>query len=690
MFEFKDLQVKVNSFKHYNTPIKDFIWSLIIDKWIIQNKNKLFYNFADKQSLENIRVIDQKSFERYNPDRFELLEFKIEKWMVKEFFNNKPFTLEIPIVEWEELKDITKPVFQFFISKLAKEKIIDDVLYNIYRQIFSMVWIFLNTKTLKVWCWNTKNKKYIRKNYEKILYDVRSITLEEVLKAEIEQWFINKDIWDKYREYSYTHWLREHAKFVLTNWAKRVLINWKRYNVIAASRWNGKTFLAWYIWVRWLLDTRPWFWWRTYREIKVFVPNFEVVWSQMMKYMKNFIWDLEFKKTKNWKKAFEITKNSIKCNITWNILQIISLYKINETKELWSWIWEWVAADLIIIDEAARLPDDFWNSLHQRAAFETQEFFIISTINKETPADHWFYRLIIDWENGVEDIASYRITIDDNEVMRFNKTEEQYKIEIEKVKNELRKQWDLELYAKWYCIILDQSNVFDITRHIVNVDVNKYKKDDVRILWFDLWKLDDTAWLTIINLNNMEVEDSIKVKNLTYWAQLDYVKEYKKKFPNLFVIWDRSWVWEAVSEQDIDWIVDVWIKSTGSWDLKQNKEYKYYTCNKWLIITTLATILNNWIIKIPSYNTELIEQLNNFVKMKSTRWETILYKWKWKKKDDLVLSLAYAVLYMYSILWLKTKEEISNFINEIWNNEIYSYNDYSYSDNEYLYYNRLY
>jgi hypothetical protein len=55
-----------------------------------------------------------------------------------------------------------------------------------------------------------------------------------------------------------------------------------------------------------------------------------------------------------------------------------------------------LACDLAIIDEAARIPDDFWISFHQRAAFETSEFFLISTINEETPASHRFYRLLID------------------------------------------------------------------------------------------------------------------------------------------------------------------------------------------------------------------------------------------------------------------------------------------------------
>jgi hypothetical protein len=273
-----------------------------------------------------------------------------------------------------------------------------------------------------------------------------------------------------------------------------------------------------------------------------------------------------------------------------------------------------------------------------------------------------------------------------NEVMRFGKTEEQWKKQIEKVKEELRKKWDKEFYSKWYCMILEESNVFNIWTAIVNYKPEKYADTDLRILWFDLGKLEDTAWLTIINLNHLEVESSIKVNNLTYWKQLEYAEDYKKKYSNIYVIWDRSWVWEAVSEQDLKWVVDVWIKSTWTWELNFNKKYKYYTCNKWFIITTLAWLLNSF-LKIPMNNVDLIDQLNNFIKVKSWRWETILYKWKGKKKDDLVLSLAYATLYIHSILWLKTKEDIQQYINEIWNNQTYYYNNDRYSNNDWYYWN---
>lgn len=52
--------------------------------------------------------------------------------------------------------------------------------------------------------------------------------------------------------------------------------------------------------------------------------------------------------------------------------------------------------------------------------------------------DHWFYRLLIDGEMGNPLITSYRLTVDDNEAMRQGKTEEQFQVQLEQVKNALR------------------------------------------------------------------------------------------------------------------------------------------------------------------------------------------------------------------------------------------------------------
>jgi len=667
--------------------IKAFIWAMICDRWLLQSKSKLFYNPTDKISEDIFRVIDESYFKKYKHTTYKLLQFEPDRWVIKEFFNNKVFTLELPVWTW---KDITESFLQNFLSLMAKERIIDDLLYTIIKNICRILGIYYNEELGVVTFWEGQKKTRIKSWNIYTNVKVKDISLEDVVNAEINQGYVNKDIWDKDREFAYAHLLRAHASFKLFDWAKKILINWKKYNIVAASRWQWKTYIAAFLSARELLKPWKWFGGRPYREIKYFVPNKEDIGNQVMQYIESLLWDLVDKKI-NGKPLFDIqrSKHFIRCNLTWNTFKIVSLHNMwRNNWDLGSAIWEGIACDFAIVDEACRIIDSFWASFHQRAAFETDSFFVISTINEETPVDHWFYKLLVDWETGTKDIASYRITIDDNEVMKQWKTEEEWFYILEKAKEALRIKWDKEFYSKWYCIILEESNVFNTWTYIVPYSPNKHSDSDARILWFDLGKLTDTCWLVLINLKTREIEEARLVINATYGTQLQYAKDYKKKYKNLLIIWDRSWVGESVSEQDLDVVVDTWIKSTGVWELSYNKKYWYYTCNKGLIINTFATVMNTNLLKISSDLVDLVNQMNSFVKIKSGRWEVILYKWKGRNKDDLVLSCAYAIVYMYLILWLKSIKDIEDYTKEIWNMWTYVYNDKE--DNNNLYYNWLY
>lgn len=661
-----------------NEAIKAFLGALIIDKGIIQNKQKLFYDEWDTQTEDIFRVLDEKLFKKFKTIKWSHIQFDPDAGLVKEFFNNEPFVFKLPICPWPNKKDITEAFTKLFLWPLVKAKAIDDLVYIIFRNVISLLWVYWNAEEKVVWFWVKQKTDAVRlwNKWKNVKFDTFEITLEEVLEAELLQWFVNKEIWDPHRWYAYTHLLRQHAKFRLTTWAKSSIINWKRYNVLACTRWQWKTFLASLMAVRALLDPSPWFWGREFQEIRYFVPEKEDIGDQVMTYIKSFIWDIRNHKLPSGQKAFEISRFWIKCNITGNNFSIISLFNYwKRDQSLGTSKGEGIACDLAIIDEAARIPDDFWTSFHQRAAFETKSFFLISTINEETPADHWFYKLLIDWETWDPDINSQRVTIDDNEVMRHWKLESQWRKELETVKDTLRKKWEKEFYSKGYCVILDESNVFNLWGSIVSSNESKYSPNDIRILGFDLAKLTDDAGLVLINLTHREIESAIRVRNMSYWMQLIYAKEYKEKYKNLLIIGDRSWVGEAVSEMDTWGYVDAWIKSTWEWDLKYNKKLRYYTANKWYIITNLAGSFNNNLIKIPNHNNELIEQMRNFVKLKSWRWEVILYKGKGASKDDLVLSSAYAMLYITSILNLKTVQDIEDYVKESWNASTYLYND---------------
>jgi len=682
-----------NSFssKEVNDAIRSFLWSMISDRSVIQSKQKLFYSEVDKHTEDIFRVVDEVRFKKYKPDVIKDIRFDPEWWVIKEFFNNKPFTLNLPIVEW---KDITRNVTQFYLSVMAKERILDDLTYTIIKNLFNLLWVYYDSEKKLVWFWWKQKQKRVM-SWSVVWINIKDVSLEWVLDSEIEQWYTNKVIGDPDRWYAYWHLLRKHAWFKLFNWAKKVIMNWKKYNIVWASRSQWKTYFAALIAARELLSTKPWFGGRPYREIKYFVPEKSNIWDQAMQYIESLLWDLLFKKLDNGKRLFDISraKQEIKCNLTWNTFKVISLFNMDRgNNELGNSTWEGIACDFAIIDEAARITNSFWASFHQRAAFETSDFFIVSTINEETPVDHWFYKLLVDWEIDNDDIVSYRLTIDENEAMMQWKTIDEFKKQVELAKDALRIKWEKEFYSKWYCIILEESNVFNTWTYIVNANHSKYTDSDPRILWFDLGKLTDTCWLVLINLKHREIESATKVLNATYWTQLVYAEDYKKKYKNLLVIWDRSWVWESVSEQDVKWVVDARIKSTWQWELSYNKKYWYYNCRKWTIVTTMATVFNTNLLKINWDLNDLLEQMNNFIKLKSGHWEVILYKGKWTKKDDLVLACAYAIMYMYLILELKSVKDIENFVTEAWTYETYLYNDSdkSVDDNKSWYHRWLY
>ncbi len=302
--------------KQANDDMRNFLGSFIVDKWIIINKMKLFYTPMEKNTETVFKVFDEKRFEKFKHEDWQDIELSFSWWVITEFFKAETIHLMLPVNESEWVKDITTNFITYFLWPLARSKTIDDLYYMVIKQLANALWIYYDFHKRTIWFWVKPKSKFLIWNWKRISYSARTYSLEEVLKAEIKQWFVNKDIWDPSREYWYTHALREYAKFELTDWWKNILINWNRFNVVAATRWQWKTYFASLVAARALLDSRPWFWWRNYREIKYFVPNKEDVGTQVMEYIKSFLWDLVNFKLPHWKKAFEIKWNNyIKCNI---------------------------------------------------------------------------------------------------------------------------------------------------------------------------------------------------------------------------------------------------------------------------------------------------------------------------------------------------------------------------------------
>lgn len=217
-----------------NQAIREFVGSMISDRGIIRSRQKMFYSDADRHSEDVFRVIDEGFFKKFKPQEYKKFLFEPEGGVIKEFFDNKPFMLEVPVTKG---KDITTAFIQHYLGGMAKEKIVDDLHYTIIKNISSLLGVFYDSETKSVgFGRNNSEGKKIKNGNSYSFVKVKEISLEEVVVSEINQGYVNKDIGDPDREFSYAHLLRAHAKFTLFGWARRVILTWKKYNVVATSR----------------------------------------------------------------------------------------------------------------------------------------------------------------------------------------------------------------------------------------------------------------------------------------------------------------------------------------------------------------------------------------------------------------------------------------------------------------------
>lgn len=674
-----DKLISYNLPDHTFSALRNFAGAMIIDRWLLRS-GKIFYLPHEVQTLDVLRYMDYKYARKFQPQAWTDYDVDLPAWLLKEFFRVETIHLVLPTLEASDsVIDVTDVFLSTVLWPLAAGGAIDDLYFTVMKSFIKMFGIFCDEKKLVCWFWTQQYNNYLIEQGKKTTFNVTSYSLEWVLQAEIDQWYINTVIWDPNRSYAYSHLLRANGEFNLFSWAKQFLVNADRYNILATSRGNGKTFLAMEEVAKELLKEDKWFWGRKSKIIRLFVPDKEDIGNQAMDYLEDVMGNIPNIKLPNWKKAVEISraKFSAVCNITGHKFKITTLKNFSSwsKKEEGSAKGEGIACDIAIIDEAARIPNEFWHSFHQRAAFETQKFIIISTINRETQANHWFYELLVRAETGdLKHSNSMRVTIDENEAMRVGKTKEQWMEAIEEAKKTLRAGGDREFYSKWYCIILDESNVFDLSGSITTIE--KSSDDDPRIIWFDLAKLDDAAGVVIINLKTKCIEQANAYNNSTYSMQLENIKKLKSKYKNCLVIWDRSGVGEVVAEQDVNGVVDAWIKSTATGELKYNSQLRYWTASKWYIINTLALALETNLVSISDDCQELIKQLKDFIKMKSPHGDVILYKWRGKSKDDLVLAAAYAVVYIYGIMQSKNSKDIEMLIHNYFETQQSSYNSF--------------
>ena len=623
--------------------LREFLWAFIMDKSLIK-KWKIFYNSNNWKDID--WTLMENYWKMYKCFQWNKIQIRL-KWFAKEMISDQIIEYEYPSLDkWE---DVTKYFTDHVVLWWAvKNNFIDDeilllfksiVLQNFkvyYREWGNYVWLVPKTKVLDL-----------------------SIWLEELLDKEIDQWYYNKIIGDKNRRYWYTHILRRNAQMNLQTWQKTVLYNWKQFNFIAWARRSWKTFMSAMIAYRELYKLWWWYWARD-RQILYVTLTDDKSW-QPFQYLKLLM-----------KKDIELWYIKVSGKEFTNTITNAKLIFVT------AW-WRWWArsywADLVIIDEAAEIPDDYWTDLLPIIMQENATVYAISTINEDSQ-NGWFYKELVRWElTWRDDYNTIRVTIDDNELLD-DKTREDAKIKIMEASQ-------VKYWTELYCIFPSSNSVFKMSG-IIQPALEELSKSFV--IWYDPWKINDDAWLIVVDMQNLRVVEEVALKYVSYKEQWRIVAELKEKYKATVVI-DRTWVWEAVFEI-VQNVVDVSIKYKKSWwEISYNEQYNYYNVPKKELVETMQLYIESYWLKINSGIEQLITQMKWFKKFNS--WSYVTYCWVWVK-DDLVNWLLLCWFYMKHIKWLDWKNQIVE--NNVWKiidnfNWQYWFDEYTSDDNfkKYIY-----
>ena len=511
---------------------------------------------------------------------------------------------------------------------------------------------------------------------------------DKLLEHEVKLWYTSKIIWDKDRWYWYTHMLRanaaEHGK-IMSSSAIRLIMWWSWFNMYLTSRKQGKTSFAADRVVAELLSEK-WGYGRKNRKIKFFTDNAKKIWWEVMDFIEEFIWDLKYKEIRPGLSYFDISKTNqeVTCNLTWNKFSVVSLKWLEWNSD--NSTGDWLACDCAIIDEWFRIIWRFWKSFKQRARDESDWILFISTLNEETEIEHWGYNELIKWEAWcLEEYNTVRSSHFDNSITYHLNYKERGK----SIKNFYDNSWNnfkedmadtSEAYVmkRLLCWILSDQTLFNITWRITALN-DKANVKDLRVIWIDMWWLEDQLWVCVFNAKTLIVEEWYSHKIDSYKESIELAQEFKDKFPNCIIVADRWWpVWEAsfLLEQ---WknVIDYWIKNTGNSKWVNLKEW-YYTVNKWTLVLSGSYALSN-ICKVMTKCNDLIKQFWDMEMKQSSRWKTILYKWKKWRKDDAVFAYLLVFWLLRIIMQLLSEEDIKDFASEYNDSEVIWFDD----DDEY-------
>ena len=610
------------------SSVVHILWRILLSS-MTTNVNQIRKGLLFRKFIED-KVINNDLASEFQPLWWKTIEIGLTgacAQLVQPVINFKYPTIDINVNKYHT-KEVTKDFHKkVLIGYWVNSNLIDDELYTIIKWILANFHIYIDYISLKIWLVpkaliTNPNYKAGEKQILEYWEEEYSEKLQELLSVEINLWYTNEDIWDENRGYAYTHMLRRNLKLKLQPWQISMIINWKQYNFIAGSRRVWKTFTSAYVAYRELYRKGSWFWDRK-RQVLYVTLNDNKAWQPFQYMMSMTERDREL-----WLVVANLWRKEFTCTITGTKILFITAWA--------RWGAASYGADLVVIDEAAMIPNEFWEDLLPIIVQEWATVFAISTIN-ETSRKNWFYTRLLRWETGWDAKAnSIRVTIDDNALLT------------EELRKEMRDELvdnQLKYWTQLYSIFPSWSTVFNLNGVIQTIDLTKPRQ--AVIIWYDPAKLWDNASFTVVDPETFEVIEEHIFKWVSYMEQKNLMKELKKKFHKSVAIMDRSGVWEGVYE--IFWdLIDYSVRYKATGDIAIDSKYWYYKVSKGELVDTLRLYLEEYWLKIAENLANLISEIKGFKVLKD-KWSVLRYGWV-GITDDSVNSLSLITFAMKHIL----------------------------------------
>jgi hypothetical protein len=576
----------------------------------------------------------------------DLMKYRREAFNDKEV--NKYFNMMLTISEAED-----------WYVDMRDHSIVQKISYNEYKEvpyrIGQDIRTIVNHETKTVESIELKetecehyrdNREFYIKKWTKIILASEFKTVErKVLKADENGNPLKEEI----KVYgAYTHILRKMLRFTPFTRQLQYLLGESRINFLAGKRRAGKTRLVAYLIIRQLYRQHQHLF-QSERPSKTTYVSFK---DEALKDVVDYI------KTS--------TKKITLLNVIKHVASDNRLYLSDEkvwTKGEWQTKhyeivglcdfitgggyqpWRGKASDLILIDEAAYVPEAVFKNLMYIVTGEKAKMLCCSTISVDTPAN-WFWKWLNTTE--IEQITdslmfAMRVTIDDIDDYMMSEEEKEFEKKI--AMSDISRY-----YAELYCIVPNIDDVFDITG--IFTPLIRTQEDKVLdvLIWYDPAKRSDYSgiivwlemWVNSLKKKKLHIIEEFKIQGEYTTTQKKFMLDLRDRLKNEYrlrknpsIIFDATQVGDAVSEVFMrEGLCDYRVRYTTQARNPEPDDYGVWKTGKGNLVEMAQVLLSQQDAKINNELAQLREEMINF-KKKSTNGVYIKYEAQ-SGNDDLV------------------------------------------------------